>query len=496
MPQWSIKVMPCFTLVTNFSLLFFICLSANIFAQDSNILQSKIDRLLLGSEFKYASVSVTVVDYDTGNHLAQINPDMSIIPASSLKVLTTLSATQMLSDTFQFITRITHDGYIEQDGTLKGNIYIEGTGDPTFASGNFKEEMDFTKLMPRIAKAIADKGITCVDGLIIADESEFNAFPISPSWQWNDLGNYYASGAWGININENEYTIVFKDRGVIGRRPIISYHYPTIPSLEFSNEVAVDSSHTGDQAYIFGGPYNYKKRIVGTIPQGTTTFNIKGSIPDPPLFAAYFLTKKLEDLKIKTNGYETEYYPNAKSKRKLITRIKSPYLKDIARSANFDSNNLYCEAILKAMGKKKNGEATGQNGIAAVREILRKYKIDHKALNMEDGSGLSARNNVSSHMLADFLQQYAQNNGVDYTIDLLPKAGSQGTVRSLLRNSSAQGHVWMKSGSMNRVLTYTGILEDSEGNWKTFSIMINGFDVDYKVMRSKVEKMVDWIYRY
>ena len=488
--------MHCFTLATNYSLLFFFCLSANVHSQESNLLQSKIDRLIQGSEFKYASISITVVDYNTSEHLAEVNPDMSIIPASSLKLLTTLNAVELLSDTFQFVTRITHDGIIERDGTLKGNIYIEGTGDPTFASGKFKPEMDFTKLIPRIAKAIEEKGITCVEGEIIADESEFNAFPISPSWQWNDLGNYYASGAWGININENEYTIVFKDRGVIGRRPNISYHYPKIPNLEFSNEVAVDSSHTGDQAYIFGGPYNYDKRIVGTIPQGSKTFSIKGSIPDPPLYAAYYLSKQLEALKIKSNGYRTEYYPKAKSKRKLITRIKSPYLKDIARSANFDSNNLYCEAILKAMGKDKNGEATGQNGIAAIRGNLRKYKIDHKALNMEDGSGLSARNNISSHLLADFLQLYAQKHGIDYTTDLIPKAGSQGTVRGVLRNSSAQGHVWMKSGSMNRVLTYTGILQDANGDWKTFSIMINGFDVKYKVMRSKIEKMVGWIYRY
>ena len=451
---------------------------------------------MLSSEFKYASVSITVVDYETSNHLAHVNPDMSIIPASSLKVLTTLSAVELLSDTFQFVTRISYDGKLEADGTLKGNVYIEGTGDPTFGSGEFKPEMDYTKLFPRIAEAIKAAGINCIDGNIIADESEFNSYPISPSWQWNDLGNYYASGAWGININENEYGIVFKDRGVIGRRPRIAYHYPTIPGLEFSNEVSVDSSHTGDQAYIFGGPYNYNKRIVGTIPQGTKDFVIKGSIPDPPLYAAYYLTQKLKAIGIKTQGYETEYFAKSKSKRKVITRIKSPYLKDIARVANFNSNNLYCEAILKAMGEDKNGEATGQNGIAAIRGMLRKFKVDHKALNMEDGSGLSARNNISSHLLADFLQQFAQKKGIDYVKDLLPKAGSQGTVRGLLKNSSARGHVWMKSGSMNRVLTYTGLIEDSKGQVKTFSIMINGFDVDYKVMRGKVEKMVDYIYRY
>ncbi len=436
------------------------------------------------------------MDYETSDHLAEVNPDMSIIPASSLKVLTTLSSVALLSDTFQFVTRITYDGVLDVDGTLKGNVYIEGTGDPTFGSGEFKQEMNYSVLFPRIAKAIKAAGITCIDGNIIADESEFNSYPISPSWQWNDLGNYYASGAWGININENEYGIVFKDRGGIGRRPRIAYHYPKIPNLKFSNEVSVDSSHTGDQAYIFGGPYNYNKRIVGTIPQGSTAFTIKGSIPDPPLFAAYYLTESLKEIGVKTQGHETQYFATRKSNRKLITRIKSPYLKDIAREANFTSNNLYCEAILKAMGEDKNGEATGQNGIAAIRGMLRKLKVDYKALNMEDGSGLSARNNVSSHLLADFLQQFAKEYGVEYTKDLLPRAGAQGTVSGLLKNSSARGKVWMKSGSMNRVLTYAGIMEDSDGKLKSFSIMVNGFDVKYKVMRAKVEKMVDYIYRY
>jgi len=483
-------------LKVSFFLLVFFILSANVASTQTSNTQNKIDRLLLSSEFDYASVSIAVLDMESGELLAGVNPNMSIIPASSLKILTTLSALEILSDTFQYTTILSYDGYIENDGTLQGNIYLEGNGDPTFGSGKFKDEMAYQKLFKRLAEAIEGKGITCIDGKIIADESQFNSFPISPSWQWNDLGNYYASGAWGININENQYNIYFNKRGVVGRRPKVNYHSPYIPGLKFSNELVVDSSHTGDQAYIFGGPYNYEKRIVGTIPQGDGNFRIGGSIPDPPMFAAYTLNENLNKLNITTEGYDTAFSAPGKSKRKAIARVQSPYLKDISRRANFKSNNLYCEAILKSMGKKYNGEASGQNGIAAIKNMLRKLKIDHKALHMEDGSGLSARNNVSSNLLAEFLQKMALKKGTDYTCDLLPKAGYEGTVAGLLKVSKAKGHVWMKSGSMNRVCTYTGIMQDQNGRWKTFCIMINGYDVKYRVMRARVEKMVDYIYRY
>lgn len=480
----------------SFFVLLFVSLSANVSSAQSSNTQNKIDRLLLSSEFDYASISISVLDMETGDLVARVNPNMSIIPASSLKILTTLSALEILSDTFQYTTTLSYDGYIENDGTLQGNVYLEGNGDPTFGSERFKPEMAYQKLFKRLAEAIEEEGITCIDGQVIADESQFNSFPISPSWQWNDLGNYYATGAWGININENQYNIYFNKRGVVGRRPKVNYHDPFIPGLKFSNELEVDSAHTGDQAYIFGGPYNYEKRIVGTIPQGDGNFRIGGSIPDPPMFAAYTLNEALRKKEIKTEGYDTAFSAPGKSKRKAIVKVSSPYLRDISRRANFKSNNLYCEAILKSMGKKYHGEASGQNGIAAIINMLKKLKIDSKALHMEDGAGLSARNNVSSNLLAEFLQKMAIKKGTDYLCDQLPKAGYEGTVAGLLKVSPARGKVWMKSGSMNRVCTYTGIMQDQEGRWKTFCIMINGYDVKYKVMRARVEKMVDYIYRY
>ncbi len=458
-------------------------------------LQSGMERIMNSRELTHSSISFSVLDMESGDLLASMRPNTSLTPASSIKVLTTLTAITVLGESYQFSTKVGYEGTLEADGTLQGDLMIYGCGDPTLGSGSFTGYPNFEQLLDQITKMVKDAGITCIDGDIIADESLFNSFPISPSWQWNDLGNYYASGAWGINVNENEYIIYFDKRGTVGRRPNIKSYYPTIPKLNLSNELAVDSAGTGDNAYIFGGPYNYTKRIVGTIPAGQGTFSIKGSIPDPPYFLAHHISKELEKSKIKTANYRAKFSRTKPNHDKVIIgEFKSPPLSDIVRKANFESNNLYCEALLKTLGLKVRKSASGQLGISAIRRFLKKLKVKSGGLNMEDGSGLSARSYVPSYLLADFLRAYANQYGVEAATKYLPKGGVSGTVRGMFKNTKAAGHIWAKSGSMIDVISYTGFVQAKSGKWRTFSIIINAYDVKNKTMRSKMEKMMKEIY--
>ena len=86
----------------------------------------------------------------------------------------------------------------------------------------------------------------------------FDSFPIAPSWQWNDLGSNYACGAWGININENEYDIWYNTRHELGDTAELLTITPDIPSLTLSNEVIIDEENTGDNSYIFEDPMTLK----------------------------------------------------------------------------------------------------------------------------------------------------------------------------------------------------------------------------------------------
>ena len=470
-----------------------LCAVVSSTAQSVSGLQAKLDKTVSASIFENANISFSVFDVEQRKEVVSHRSEKVLSPASSFKLFTTLTALKNLGADYTFQTVLGHTGTIDSTGLLKGDLIVKGGGDPTLGSSRIAGNPDFKSIIKSMVAAIILKGITCVQGQLIIDESIFDSYPVAPSWQWNDLGNYYASGAWGLNVNENQYTIYFKDRGVIGTRPNIHSVSPIVKKLNLSNELLVDSTHTGDQAYIFGGPYNYDKRIVGTIPQGAGTFSIKGSIPDPPYFFATYLKKALEEANIQVPSIQTSFRP-IKNKLNQIATYPSPPLKEIVKKANFDSNNLYTEALIKILGKETNGQGSGQNGLVAVKKLLRAYKVKVDHLNFNDGSGLSARNLISAKAFAQFLAGLSEDLSMKEITQYIPKAGISGTVRGMLTNSTARGNIWMKSGSMESIQSYTGYVNATNRKWYSFSFIVNGYSEEYRTVRSIIEKLIEAIY--
>lgn len=457
--------------------------------------QSFIEKFVAQDAFKHASISASVIEVNSENELLSYRKNKVLIPASSLKLLTTFSALHYLGEEYQYETTIGYDGKILNDGTLEGNILINGVGDPTLGSSKFSSIQNFPDLISDIRSAIESAGITCVSKAVIADESLFNSYPISPSWQWNDLGNYYAGGAWGLNVNDNQYYVFFHQQPTEGMYPKLVRYGPKIPNLTLENEVETGKPGSGDNAYIFGGPYDYTKRIIGTIPPGSKEFTIKGSIPDPPLFMAYHVYLSLQKSKIKVDSYKSVFdWPKAKPSQTILKRYASPSMSSIVKTANFESHNLYCEALLKTIGLEVSGEGSGTAGIKAIQRYLDKLSIDRSGLRLEDGSGLSTRNLMSSHVMADFLSKIAQDIGLETATSYLPRVGAQGTVRSMLRESPAKGRVWAKSGSMESVISYSGYLKAKSGKWLSFCIIVNGFPQKNRTMRKYMEQFMEAVY--
>ena len=106
-------------------LLFFLILTFQISAQ--NRIQRTVDALVAEEDLKYAAISFCVIDMDSNIILAEHNPDLSLITASTMKAITTGTALSILGQNFKFETHIEHDGYIK-DGVLHGNLYLKGQG--------------------------------------------------------------------------------------------------------------------------------------------------------------------------------------------------------------------------------------------------------------------------------------------------------------------------------------------------------------------------------
>lgn len=471
----------------------------NLNAQTSKtILQDKIDKIASSDFYRHANLGISVRDVKSSVVIGQVEKDKMLVPASSLKLITTLSGREILGPEFRYETKVSHDGFIDIDGTLKGNLFIEGSGDPTLGSDRIKGNLNGDDLFRKIIADIKKHGITCIEGDVIADESIFNSFPISPSWQWNDLGNYYAAGAWGLNVHENEYAIYFHRNGPIGSATKIAYYKPFVPNLQLENEVTIDGPESGDNAYIFGGPYHFGKRIVGTIPKGKNLFVVKGSLPDPPSYFSYRVLKELEKNDMGGHLYKTQYQPDGKkSARTNIISYFSSSLNEIIKLANDRSINIYCESILKTIGLRKRNSGSGGEGISAIKDLLKSKNLDIRALHMEDGSGLSSRNLVSPDFLTNFLCNYVKDKNINEIIPLLPKAGMEGTVKSILVNSPAKGNMWVKSGSMDKILTYSGYCKAASGKYVAFCVLLNASTAEKKnENRVELEKILDVIYRF
>jgi D-alanyl-D-alanine carboxypeptidase/D-alanyl-D-alanine-endopeptidase (penicillin-binding protein 4) len=106
-----------------------------------------------------------VVDASTGDPVFASRPDIRRTPASVEKLLTTGAAFEFLGPDTRLETVVRSDGVLGEDGVLTGNLYLQGSGDPSF------DAHDLSLLASRVRRA----GIESVNGAVYGDETYFNS---------------------------------------------------------------------------------------------------------------------------------------------------------------------------------------------------------------------------------------------------------------------------------------------------------------------------------
>jgi len=473
-------------------IVFFSFFTGNIHAQSQA--QKAANQLANDTDLKHAGFGFCLIDVDENKIVAQHNADLGLIPASSLKVVTTATALGVLGADYQFKTTLEYDGTIFPDGTLRGNLYIKGYGDPTLASHEMEGITGFDELMQKFADAIKRAGIKNIEGYVVGDASFFETAATGRTWIWEDMGNYYAGGPHGLNIHENLYYLDFQQSSKLNQAPRATATRPHVPDVQFMNELQSAGANSGDNAYIFGAPYTRTRYIRGTLPIGSGTFTIKGSLPEPAYFAAYHLAKTLEKNDIHTGmcvSTQRIFKENKNKKRRLIFTVTSPPLRDIVKRANIKSVNLYCESLLKTMGAEKQGKGTSEAGLEVIKNYWTERGLDMSGFVMRDGSGLSPRNAVSTKHLAQIMRKAAKNPAIykDFNASL-SIAGKSGSLKNMFAGTPAVGNLRAKSGYMDKVRSYTGYVKSNSGKLMAFSIIVNNYSGGAGAMRKKMEKVM------
>ena len=445
---------------------------------------------------KGATLSLIIQEVGSDKPKYAVAQDMAVIPASVMKTITTASALELLGTDYRFPTTISYDGYIKE-GVLHGNLYIEGSGDPTLGSRFVKDNND--EFLADWLKGIQAAGIQSVTGSVIADERCFDTEGVSIKWVGEDLGSYFGAGSYGLSVFDNQYKL-YVQTGEVGSKPVIKHSEPAMNSLRFHNYL-IAGSVAADSSYTLGAPFSDDRYLYGVVPAGRTLYTLKGDMPDPPYFLADYFTRYLKNKGIKATGEPTNFrLLNEKQQASNGKRVKlittySPTVSEIVKITNEVSQNLYADALLKTIGnsyKPLPGEVISSfgKGIKRVKQFWDEKGIDTYPLWMFDGSGLSSSDKLSARFMTDVLLYMAKDASSSRAFyNSLPRAGMEGSVRNYLKGYSLEGSIRLKSGSMSRVKGYAGYV-DKDGKRYCLALFVNNYSCDGKEMTYELDRLL------
>lgn len=463
----------------------------------ANILfaQSPLHRLVHHPALKHASVGVSVVDLSSNKQVVAHDAEKSLTPASTLKLITTATALELLGENYRYKTVVALDA---SDPT---RIVVMGAGDPTLGSDAFGDNPQ--AFFENCARAIGVSLKKDNDYSIYVVDNLFGYDGVAPGWTWIDMGNYYAAGAYGISVYDNSYRLFFNttDRKSC---PRILRTEPQIKQLTFQNSLSLNSSGA-DNGYIYGVPFSNERELRGNIPAGRTQFSIKGDIPDPGLVLGETLGDYLSSEGFKITNVTTardNYHsgicatelnsPPFRMGMELFTYV-SPPMKEIVREVNVVSNNHYAEHLIRTIGRKYESNIYADPLAAGIDKVMEYWKekgITTSSLQLYDGCGLAPQNAMSAQFLTDLLvYMYGNDDQSNAFMNSLPKAGLEGTLKSFLRNTPLKGKVLAKSGSIGGVQCFAGYLMDGEKKY-AFSVMVNKFNGTRPQVRSAIEQFL------
>ena len=452
--------------------------------------------LLQAPYMRGASFSLVVKDVQEGRTVYSYDTDRLQSPASVLKTVATATALEILGEDYRYPTTLEYDGILE-NGTLEGNLYIKGSGDPSLGSSHFAPGQN--KFLSTWIAALQKAGIKHITGSVISDESIFDTEGVSIKWLREDMGNYYAPGSYGISIFDNMYKLSLQT-GAAGTRPVLKGTEPDIPFIRFKNYLKA-APVSSDSAYIIGAPLDDVRYLYGVLPANREAYVLKGDIPDPALYLARYLTDQLQQKGIRVDGspscYRIEVEENRwkKGERKEIVTTFSPTLREIASICNHVSHNLYADALVKTVGlqyKPRRNEMISSfgRGVQVVKEYWEKKGLDVFPLRMNDGSGLAPADKVSAGFMGELLVYMATESAVsDAFIASLPQAGIEGSVRNFLKGSKLQGKAHLKSGGITGVRSYAGYIT-KDGRTYAVAVFSNNYSCPMSRMTRALEKLL------
>ena len=438
------------------------------------------------------AVSISVVEIDVprgGKAVAKnildwrANDPMN--PASTMKLLTTLTGLDILGSQYRWRTNIYTDGIIRQ-GVLKGNIYLQGTGDPKLVP----EEL--AKLM----KSLQGLGIQKIDGNLFFDRSAY-----APSVMEHNTIDGESLRAYNVPPDPLLYafrTLSFQ-LGKSRTADFIDISYsPLMSQLQIDNQMQLVDRPCD----------NWKSNLRFNLDPEAGASNTEGSFKTDQVLTAqfsgafpntckgvYYNVVALDANTFLTQGFAAAWEqaggawaktPVGQSATvpiaaRLLLQFEGIKLSDDVQDINKYSNNVMARQLLLTLALEKMGKpATTANGELVIQSWLKQMGLDFPGLVIENGSGLSRNEAISAGQMNQLLLLARNLPASEIFYNSLPLAGTDGTMRNRLMTQlrkflhlKKKPEVRMKTGSLADVRAISGYVLSKSGKLYAVTSFIN-----------------------
>lgn len=443
--------------------LFIIILSViSIHTLQAQSLADRLDSVVCHDPLlKTSEVGITVFDLTAGESLFRYQDEKLYRPASTEKVITSVTALAQLGTDYTMDTRLQYTGQIEGD-TLKGSLYLVGGFDPELMD----EDLD------SLVEAVARSGIRYITEKLAADVSMMDSVFWGPGWSWDDVPNSFQPYLSPLMLNRGcvDVTVIPTQKDSLPQVICV----PASGFYQVDNDGVSKNSQAGPLKITRNWLHNGNLiHISGNVSRETTkTLSIYTS---KDLFFHTF-RERLEVKGIMAAETAFADCPSADSLTvvSLLDSLQRPIGQVLTRMMK-ESDNLCAESMFYHLAAQKKVEkrVNADDGTEAINDFMEKVlEFDPEKYKIVDGSGISLYNYISPQLLLEYLKYaYGQADIFPVFYESLPIAGVDGTLQNRMKKTKAFRNVHAKTGSVTGVSSLAGYAKAANGHLLAFVII-------------------------
>ena len=416
------------------------------------------------------TLGVVVID-EHGRTIAAHRADESLLPASTMKVVTAAAILTTLGPDGRFRTRVDATAPIDADGLLRGDLLLLGGGDPALVTDEYTRWVYPSRPATPLASLADDlvaAGLRQVDGEVIGLAPGFTGPTRAEGWPDRYFSSFDARYASGLTVDA-------------GLRTILTYPEPE-PDEDADDEAdaaegedaddAADDDAAEDDAADGDDPQNGSEEEPEDLGPPTVTVD---HVQDPAAHAAAELVRLLEEREVEVTGASRSGEASAPPVGRLAT-VQSPPMDELLRFTVERSDNHFADGMFQTIGRVRTGEGSWIRGDRALRQMLDRFQIDHDGAVFADGSGLSRDDRLSPRLLVDLDRTMTDGPAAETWVSLMAVMGETGTLRQRLRGTVAQGRFRGKTGTLRDVTALSGAVIGDDGTRYHLAVLANDAD--------------------